>query len=99
MAALTLLEKVKVNLRISSTSFDDGEITPLIDAAKADLISAGVDSVMVTAGTDALIVRAICVYVKANFGFDNPDADRLTQSYEMLKTHLSIAEDYAQEVT
>ncbi|HZJ99434.1 MAG TPA: hypothetical protein VFC79_05490, partial [Tissierellaceae bacterium] len=43
---------------------------------------------------DVLIQRAITLYVKANFGWDNPDAERLQQSYLMLKQHLSLSGDY-----
>ena len=48
--------------------------------------------------TDPLIKRAIIIYVKANFGWNNPDAERLQQSYNMLKSHLALSQEYA-EVT
>jgi hypothetical protein len=44
---------------------------------------------------DPLIKRAITVYIKAHFGWDNPDAERLQESYNMLKQHLSLAGDYS----
>jgi hypothetical protein len=47
---------------------------------------------------DPLIKRAIIIYVKANFGWNNPDAERLQQSYNMLKSHLALSQEYA-EVT
>ena len=47
---------------------------------------------------DPLIKRAIMVYVKANFGWNNPDAEKLQQSYNMLKIHLALSQEYA-EVT
>ncbi|HRC81346.1 MAG TPA: head-tail connector protein [Sedimentibacter sp.] len=47
---------------------------------------------------DSLIKRAIIIYVKANFGWNNPDAERLQQSYNMLKSHLALSQEYA-EVT
>lgn len=43
---------------------------------------------------DSLIKRAITLYVKANFGWDNPDAERLQESYVMLKQHLALSGDY-----
>jgi uncharacterized protein involved in exopolysaccharide biosynthesis len=43
---------------------------------------------------DPLVKRAITAYVKANFGWDNPDAERLQRSYDLLKMHLSLAGDY-----
>ena len=47
---------------------------------------------------DPLIKRAIMVYVKANFGLNNPDAENFQQSFWMLKAHLSLSQEYA-EVT
>ena len=47
---------------------------------------------------DPLIKRAIIVYVKANFGWDNPDAERLQKSYDMLKTHLALSAEYTEVV-
>jgi uncharacterized protein involved in exopolysaccharide biosynthesis len=47
---------------------------------------------------DPLIKRAITIYVKAHFGWNNPDAERLQQSYDMLKCHLALSQEYA-EVT
>lgn len=43
---------------------------------------------------DPLIKRAIIVYVKANFGWDNPDSDKLRQAFVMLKQHLALSGDY-----
>lgn len=93
---MALIDDVKTALRFSSaaTAFN-GEIADLIEAAKADLKMAGVDPAKTDApDPDPLIKRAITVYVKANFGFDNPDADKLQASYESLKAHLSLAGDY-----
>lgn len=93
---MALLDDIRKRLRISATTtnFDD-EIQELIDGAVADLALSGVASVKANDETDALIKRAITTYVKANFGYDNPDADRLQQSYEMLKQHLALSQDYA----
>jgi len=88
---MTLLEDIKQVLRISNTAYDI-EIQDLIDTCKADLQLAGL---LVVDDTDPLIKRAITVYVKANFGWDNPDSEKLQQSYEMLKNHLSMSTDYA----
>jgi uncharacterized phage protein (predicted DNA packaging) len=91
-----MLNDVKTALRISNTAFDT-DISDLIEEARADLILSGVSSVKANDDLDPLIKRVIKTYCKANFGFDNPDAERLQQSYEMLKQHLSLAGDY-QEV-
>ena len=46
---------------------------------------------------DPLIKRAITIYVKAHFGWNNPDAERLQQSYNMLKCHLALSQEYTVE--
>lgn len=46
---------------------------------------------------DPLIKRAIVVYIKANFGWNNPDAEKLQQSYNMLKIHLALSQEYTVE--
>ena len=85
-----MLDKVKLALRVSGTVFDL-EIQDLIDAAKLDLQISGVVKID---EEDALIQRAIIVYCKANFGYDNNEAERFEKSYDMLKQHLSLAGDY-----
>lgn len=89
-----MIERIKKALRISSNAFDD-EVMDLIEGAKADLRMAGVYFVD---ETDPLIARAITVYAKANFGMDNPEADRFHNSYIMLKQHLSFSGDYREVV-
>ena len=89
---MALLDDVKQALRITVPDFD-GEVGDLILAAKADLELAGV-SVTKIVDVDPLIKRAVVTYVKAYFGYDNPDAERFAKSYEMLKTHLTLAGDY-----
>jgi uncharacterized phage protein (predicted DNA packaging) len=90
-----MLNDVKLSLRITSTAFDI-EVQDLIKAARIDLIQSGVSSVKANDETDPdpLIKRAITLYCKAFFGYDNPDADRLRDSYVILKQHLSLAADY-----
>lgn len=90
---MAILDDVKQALRITSSAFDT-EVTDLISAGKADLIQSGVSSAKVNDDTDALIKRAITTYAKAQFGYDNPEAERFQQSYDMLKQHLSLAGDY-----
>jgi uncharacterized phage protein (predicted DNA packaging) len=90
---MALLDDVKLALRISSSAFDS-EITDLIEAAKADLQLSGVKQEKADDDNDPLIKRAIIVYCKANFGYDNPEAERFQQSYDMLKQHLSLSYDY-----
>jgi uncharacterized phage protein (predicted DNA packaging) len=90
-----MLADMKKALRINNTAYDE-EIQDLIDEARQDLILAGLSETVVNNKTnvDPLIKRAIRTYVKANFGWDNPDTTKLQNSYEMLKGHLSLAGDY-----
>lgn len=88
-----MLEEVKAALRVDGFGLDS-EIQGLIDAAVADLILAGVDGAIAQAMTDPLIRRAVITYCRANFDYADKSADRLQRSYEMLKSHLSMAEDY-----
>lgn len=88
-----MLEKVKLALRITTTSFDS-EIQDLIDAAKVDLGIAGVLVPVTTdSNLDVIIQKAIITYCKLNFG--EPDEyDRLKRSYDEQKAQLSMATGY-----
>ena len=86
-----MLSRIKQVLRISNTAFDI-EIQDLIDAAIDDLRLSGVTEVD---ETDPLIIRAVTTYVKANFGWNNPDSEKLNHSYSMLKMHLTLSQDYS----
>lgn len=92
---MALLDDVKARLRITTDDLGIiGEVQDLIDEAKADLGLSGVMTEKVL-DDDPLIKMAIATYCKANFGYDNPDAERLQKSYDMLKAHLTLAQDYA----
>lgn len=86
-----MLTKVKEALRISekNTAYDN-EITDLIEACKSDLLISGISSSFLK-GEDPLIKQAIKTYCKAYFGYDNPDSEKLKESYSLLKQHLAIA--------
>jgi hypothetical protein len=88
---MPILDDAKLALRLSNTAYDI-EILDLIDCAKADL---GLSGLITIDETDTLIKRAILTYVKANFGWDNPDSERLMDSYLMLKSHLGLSPDYS----
>ena len=91
-----LVYDVRRYLRISHTHFD-AEITDLIGAARADLLLGGIVAAKVEDENDAIIKRAIVCYVKAEFGLDNPDAAKYRDSYEMLKRHLQLSNEYTRE--
>lgn len=86
-----MLERVKLALRLKTNAFDD-EITDIIAACVQDLGIAGVDASSVQAPEIApLINRAVILYAKAEFGNNNPDAEKYREAYIGLKTYLSIA--------
>lgn len=92
-----MIEEVKNSLRVNGSDLDV-ELQDLIDAAKADLILSGVNKDKVL-DTDPLIKRAIILYCKANFGYDDPKiAERFQQSYASLKTHLTLSAEYTEVI-
>lgn len=85
----TMLNKVKVALRITTDAFDS-ELRDLIDAAELDL---GIAGVIVPVNFDALVKKAIVTYCKMSFGLPE-DYDRLKRSYDEQKAQLSTATGY-----
>lgn len=93
---MALIDDAKLALRITSSAYDD-EVDMLIDAAKADLLLSGVASAALEADEpDPLVKRAIILYCKAEFGLDNPDAERYMASFRSLETHLALSTEYAE---
>ena len=84
------LDKVKLNLRISSDVFDEAEIQPLIDAALAELRRRGVVN---QPADDPLIFRAVIFYCKAHFGFDK-DGTRYEAAFDKLADALALSGEY-----
>lgn len=90
-ADTTLTEKMRAALRISSTSAKiTEEIEDCIAACKADLKNDGVKRID---ENDALIIRAITLYCKAEFGYQN-NAEKFRNSYDILKMRLSMSQEY-----
>ena len=85
---MSLKEHVKTALRITNTAYDENEIVPLIKAAFDDLTISGVNFTLVDT-TDPLIERAVVLYCKANFGFDD-SLDKFLKDYNALKIHLAL---------
>jgi len=92
---MALVDDTKIYLRIdaSDTSFDT-EILDLIASVQAELIDVGVDPTLVGAATDPLIKRAITVYCKAYFGYDQDNAEAFASSYDKLKIYLMNSSTY-----
>ena len=84
------LDKVKLNLRISSDVFDEAEIQPLIDAALKELKRRGVVN---QPAEDPLIFRAVVFYCKAHFGFDK-DGSRYEAAFDKLADALALSGEY-----
>lgn len=87
------LASVRLSVRNTSTAFDS-EITDLINAARADLVLGGVNEDKANDESDPLILRAVQTYVKAEFGLDNPDADKYRAAYKELRNGLTLSDSY-----
>lgn len=89
---MALLDDVKAAVRVTSTNAGIvAEITDLINAAEYDLKNTGIN---IDDLDDPLIKRAIILYCKAHFGYNNPDAQRFGENYNSLKSHLAMSVDY-----
>lgn len=91
-----LLNKIKNSLRVSGIDFLEEEIKDLIDAAKSDLELSGIKRNKII-DDNPLIIRAITSYCKANFGYDNQEAERFQNSYECIKNHMALSVYYNSE--
>ena len=86
---MATLDKVKMALRLTSTSYNE-ELTDLIAAAKQDL---GIAGVIVPDTLDEISTRAIITYCKMSFGLPE-DYDKLKASYDEQKAQLVTATGY-----
>lgn len=85
-----LLDACRAALRIPNFCNDfDEEIADVIDAARAELVAGGVSDAKAHDDEDGRVRLAIKVYVKANFGMDNPDAEKFMRSFETMLTSMS----------
>lgn len=96
MVVVSLLDDVKSALRVGHDA-TDSEVRDLIAAAIFDMANKGVSVTWLgtdpfdpsfsalDVNEDALPVmakRAIVTYAKANYGYDNDEAERLMESYD-----------------
>lgn len=103
----TILDKIKLALRITTTAFDS-ELTDLMNACLLDLGIAGVvvpySSSVDTHGEpisvldNDLVIRAIITYCKIHFGDARgvEELDRLKMSYDEQKAQMSMATGYTE---
>ena len=89
---MALLDDVKSELRVSGTDFDT-ETQGLIDSAKIEMESKGLDKSLIVE-TDPLVKQCIVLYCKSNFGWDNPEADRFQSRYDMTLRHMLLSGMY-----
>lgn len=95
---MSLLEDVKVALRVGHDA-TDSEVEDLIAAAIFDMANKGISVTWLgtdpmdpsftvdDVDEDALPTmakRAVVTYAKANYGYDNDDAERLMKSYDSI---------------
>ena len=88
---MTLLDKIKLALRITVNNYDT-DLTALIDAAKLDL---GIAGVVIPSVLDAIVERAIISYCKLHFSaLSDGEWSRLKASYDEQKAQLGTATGY-----
>ena len=95
---MSLLEDVKVALRVEHDA-TDSEVEDLIAAAVFDMANKGVSTTWLgtdpmdpsftaedidEGALPTMAKRAIVTYAKANYGYDNDDAERLMKSYDSI---------------
>ncbi len=98
MVIVSLLDDVKVALRVSHDA-TDSEVEDLIAAAIFDMANKGVSTTWLGVdpmGADftvddvdedllpVMAKRAIVTYAKANYGYDNDEAERFTSAYDSI---------------
>ncbi|MDP4174135.1 MAG: head-tail connector protein [Bacteroidota bacterium] len=92
-----LLDKVKLSIRFDENWLDE-DIQDSIAAAIADLKLSGIKASKITEA-DPLILKAIKAYCKSDFSDDENEAKRYKESYDMLKTHLTLSSEYVDVIT
>ena len=87
-----LIYLVKQSLSIvSSSTLKDDEIEMWINAGKADLLRQEIN----VNQENALVVSAIVMYVKSNFGFVDIKEKELSQkTYNLLCNNLALSSEY-----
>ena len=88
---MTMLERVKVANRITTTAYD-AELTDMIEEACADLKLKGITGASAAEG-DPNIRRAIVLYCSIHHG-QRDDRDILQKSYDNLKGTLGMSSGY-----
>ena len=78
---MALIDDIKLSLRVSSPAADV-EVAALIEAAISDMRRVGVDEQLLNKKKmHPLTKMAVICYCKANFGYDNAEAERFYTIY------------------
>ena len=93
---MTILEKIKLALRISH-SLLDAEITDVIASARQEMLRAGVDEAVANSDYE-LVETAIKTYALQYYASDVKDAERYGESFRyqldcIRKSEITISED------
>ena len=91
---MTLLQKVKMSLRVTTEVFDT-QIQSLINAAVIDLGIVGIDGENVDTDTNDFVILAVTTFVQMHFGAPE-EYDRLAAAYDAMKGQLWSASGYTQ---
>jgi len=92
MATTTILDEVKLDLRISSSNLDT-DVTTAINTAKQRLAIAGVNNVD---DTDSLTKQAIMLYCRGWFNYQG-DAERYNNAFNEMVKMMTLANEYNTE--
>jgi hypothetical protein len=95
-ADLTAVCRSALRIPDDCTIYDD-EIADLMSAARSALVAGGVAKAKAESDDDASVRVAIKTYVKANFGMDNPDAERLMRSFAEMLCRMAGSTEHSTE--
>ena len=97
---LSLLMKIKTNLRISHNQLDE-DLGDTINACLQDLKVCGVQAPTPDdpQETDPLILNAIKLFCRAEYTDDTQKAAAYKERYDALKSCLMMASGYREEIT
>lgn len=94
MSEVTILAACKSALRLTGSTIYDDEINNLLEAAETDLVESGVVGSVAQNNMDPLVRMAKIVYVKAHFGYNNPDAEALKEDYRARVCKMVLLDRY-----
>lgn len=87
-----MLEKIKLNLRIKQSAFDE-QIVDIIEFVKKDLTDVGIVNLD---ENDPIIIQVCTLKAKSDFDYQGK-GDWYLKQYEKLKSTISIRKDYTVE--